>query len=162
MTQGPKLGYNVIKIGEEEEIAFVQFKRETKMSIKKLTSRHRLMIIALAVEGLTPNEVCEKFEFTASRLSVLRSSPLWKAEEDKLQQESLRDSKMRIASLRERAIGALGECVESIDERIKLASARDILDRTGVKAGQEIDFSGADQTINLYVPPNWNVAEGEG
>lgn len=117
------------------------------------------MITALAVEGHTPNEVCTIYGITASRLSVLRSSPIWQDEENKLQQDSLRDSKMRIASLREKAIGALDHCVGSVDEKIMLASARDILDRTGVKAGQEIDFTGADQTINLYVPENWNVKE---
>jgi hypothetical protein len=130
------------------------------MSIKKLTTRHMQIMIAL-VEGSKPCDVSVEFGITESRLSVLRATALWKSKEEELTKQSLADSLMRINSLRGSAVDALENCLESEDDRVKLASARDILDRTGIKAGAELDITG-DTSINLYIPNGWNNKEQSG
>lgn len=127
------------------------------MSIGKLTTRHMKIMMAL-VEGSRPCEVCEEFGITESRLSVLRATALWKSKEEELTNQSLADSLLRINSLRGSAVDALEDCLKSEDDRVKLASARDILDRTGIKAGAELTVSG-DTSINLYIPKGWNNSE---
>ena len=130
------------------------------MSIKKLTTRHMSIMMAL-VEGSRPCEVCLDYGITDSRLSVLRATALWKSKEEELRNNALQDSLMRIESLRGRAVDAMEDCLVSGDEKVKLASARDILDRTGIKAGSELAIQG-DTSINLYVPNNWNNNEQGG
>ena len=127
------------------------------MSIKKLSTRHMNIMMAL-VEGSRPCEVCLEFGITESRLSVLRATALWKSKEEELTNQSLADSLLRINSLRGSAVDALEDCLVSEDDRVKLASARDILDRTGIKAGAELAISG-DTNINLYIPKGWNNNE---
>lgn len=125
--------------------------------MKKLTSRHMQIMMAL-VEGQKPSEVCKEFGFTDSRLSVIRATALWKSKEEELTNQSLQDSLLRINSLRGSAVDALEDCLDSEDDRVRLASARDILDRTGIKAGAELAVSG-DTNINLYIPKGWNNNE---
>ena len=127
------------------------------IEMKKLTSRHMQIMISL-VEGSRPCEVAREFGITESRLSVLRATALWKSKEEELTNQSLSDSLLRINSLRGSAVDALSDCLESEDDRVKLASARDILDRTGIKAGAELSLQG-DTSINLYIPNGWNNKE---
>ena len=47
------------------------------MSIDKLTARHEALMRELVLDGNTAREVAAKFDMTESRLSVIRSSPIW-------------------------------------------------------------------------------------
>lgn len=133
------------------------------MSIKELTSRHEAIMQALVIEGRTPRDICQEFGFTESRLSILRSSPLWKESEGRLRQE-LKSEKVqkalsRMESLTENAVDALEDCVnDESDNRLRLLSAKEILDRVGVGSAlsNQATFT---PSINLYIPPNWNNKE---
>ena len=125
------------------------------MSIQHISSRHEAIMLSL-LSGTRPGDICETFGLTPSHLSILRSSNLWKQKESELKQELLKNHAARLDSLREKAISALDECVMSIDEGIKLKSAREILDRTGLIAGFRLEGT-VSPTINMYIPPGWNL-----
>lgn len=130
------------------------------MSIQEITSRHEAMMRDLVLEGTKANDVAAKYEITASRLSIIRSSPLWQEKENAMREDAFKGQLVRIEGLRDKAIDALNDTVVSDDEAIKLRSAKEILDRTGIISGMKID-SEMNPTINLYIPNNWNNPEGE-
>ena len=132
------------------------------MTLKKLTDRHEAMLYALVLEGKSAKEVCEEFGISASRLSLIRRSPVWqqreaelRSERDKMRREILEGAILKLERLREPAIQALEECVHSEDESIKLRSAKEILDRTGIGVGTK-DEEKFQPIINLYIPKGWN------
>jgi hypothetical protein len=86
---------------------------------------------------------------------------LWKKKEEEFRELSLKDSLLRMEALRDKAVSALEDGVESGDESIKLRSAQSILDRTGLITGQTLEFKGEGQAINLFVPKHWNNQEVE-
>lgn len=128
------------------------------MSIDKITSRHTAIMRRLVIDGATPNEVCQEFNLTPSRLSVIRKSEIWADKEAEMRREAFLIHKNNLDSLMMPAIEALGDCVESVDEGIKLRSAKEILDRTGLIAGVRIE--GTKPVIKMYIPKGWNNKEG--
>lgn len=131
------------------------------MTLQKLSDRHEAMLYALVLEGKTSKEVCEEFGITQSHLSIIRKSPIWqqreaelRSERDRLRKEILESSMLKLESLREPAIKALEECVYSDDENIKLKSAKEILDRTGLGTSTKEEEK-VQPVINLYIPTSW-------
>lgn len=129
------------------------------MTIKKITDRHSAMMFALVMECKTSKEVCEEFEITPSRLSVLRQSPLWVVQEEVLRKERnilkrerLEQATEKLEELRLPAVEALGQCVKSYDEGIKLRTAQDILNRTGISTTINVEGKGMSPVISLYIP----------
>jgi hypothetical protein len=133
------------------------------MSIEQLTSRHLAMLERLVIDGVQAKAVCEEFEITPSRLSVLRASPMWKIEEDKLRTQ-LRSEKVnkalsRLEDLVPLAVDAYEDTViDERDPRLRLQSAKEILDRVGVGKGEQKEFT---PVIQLYIPKHWNNNEGK-
>ena len=134
------------------------------MSIDNLTARHVAMIERLVIDGVQGKVVCEEFDVTPGRLSTLRSSPMWKIEENKLRSQ-LRSEKVdaaiqRMEGLVPLAVDAYADTVvDTADPRLRLQSAREILDRVGV--GQSEDRNKFTPVIQLYIPPHWNNNEGQ-
>ena len=128
--------------------------------IDQLSARHEAIMLRL-LEGVLPRQVAAEFAITESRLSLLRSSQIWKQVESKLREErrSSRQDKLNILS--DKAIDALSDTVTDTDPRVRLQSAREILNRTGfnpaIKLEQEVSGS-----INLYTPPHWEVQNETG
>ena len=119
----------------------------SSLSVQKLTNRHRLMMDALVFRGLTGNEVCEEFGIVASRLSVLRNSPLWIEEEADLREEFLKSTLSGIQTAMPDAVQALKDTVVHTHVQVgengqktithntpetRIRSAREILDRGGI------------------------------
>lgn len=133
------------------------------MSIKELSSRHHAILNRLVIDGATPREVCGEFDMDEGRMSVLRSSPIWKREEGRLRAE-LRSQKIdvavrRLESLVPDAVDALDDCVnQEGDGRLRLQSAKEILDRVGI--GHSTSLNEFKPVIQLYIPQNWNNVEG--
>lgn len=133
------------------------------MSLKELSTRHHAILNRLVIDGATPREVAGEFDMEESRLSVIRSSPLWKREEGRLRAE-LRSQKIdvavrRLEGLVPDAVDALDECVnQEADPRLRLQSAKEILDRVGV--GNSSITSEFKPVIQLYIPQHWNNKEG--
>jgi len=126
-------------------------------SIKQLTARHEAMLLRL-VGGCQAQDVCLEFGITASRLSILRSSPLWREAEQQLRGVVRKSHQLRLESLTGKAIAALDSTVDDPDPRVRLGSAKEILNRTGF--AESLRVEGESQTIiNLYVPKNWQSIE---
>ena len=119
----------------------------SSLSVQKLTNRHRLMMDALVFEGLTGNQICDRFGIVPSRLSVLRNSPLWIEEEGELRSLYLKENLNSLQEALPDAVQALKDTVVAINivERedgskstvinapeTRIRSAREILDRGGI------------------------------
>ena len=124
------------------------------MSLKKLSSRHHAIMRRLVLGGYTQKEAAQEFDISESRLSVLRHDPLWIDEEQRMRKDAYGSHKAELEGLRGKAIDALAECVESDYQPVKLKSATDILDRTGLIGGLKVDMD-VKPTIKLYIPPGW-------
>ena len=138
------------------------------MTIKKITDRHDAMIYALIMECKTQKEVCEEFDITPSRLSILRQSPLWVIKEEvvrkeraTLKRERLEKATEKLEELRLPAVEALRECVVSDNEGIKLRTAQDILNRTGISTTINIEGKGIAPVISLYIPEAYKENAGK-
>lgn len=87
---------------------------------------------------------------------------MWKIEEDKLR-STLRNEKIdkalrRMEDLVPAAVDAYADTVvDERDPRLRLQSAREILDRVGV--GQSDDRNKFTPVIQLYIPKHWNNSE---
>lgn len=125
------------------------------MTIEKLSSRHDAMMRALVLDGLKATEVAAEFGVTDSTLSILRSSPIWEEKEKSLRAEILSDGKRQLEALRGKAVDKIGECLDDTNPRIKLDSAKEILDRTGLSRKMDVEVE-ISPVINLYIPPSWN------
>ena len=124
------------------------------MSAKKLTTRHRCIMDALVLGGLSPSEVATEFGVTESHLSILRRSPMWEIEENKLRAEHLKNFQFRLARLVPKAIDAFEDVVVPMktfkaadgsdlkivvnDPRDRIAAAKEILSRSGLIPGLQI------------------------
>lgn len=129
------------------------------MSTLKELKSHHFTIMHRLVNGEKARAVCADLDFDEGRLSIIRQSPLWKEKEEDMRREIFSEDNSRIQALRGNAIDALSETIESTDEGIKLRSAKEILDRTGIVTGLEIKTD-MKPIVNLYVPVGWNNREG--
>lgn len=129
-------------------------------SINQLSARHELMLTRIVLEGATSNEICAEFGMTPGRLSILRNSPVWKEAERTMRAETRKDAIGKLESLRTKAIGALESTINDPDPKVRLVSAREILNRTGLEAGVRIEEK-VSGNINLYIPKNWNNEDQE-
>mgnify|MGYP001597680974 CR=1 FL=1 len=124
-------------------------------SVAQLNARHEAMMLRL-LDGVTPRQVSAEFFITESSLSLLRSSTVWKQVEAKLRDERRQVYQNRLNGLADKAITALEETVVDTDPRVKLQSAREILNRTGfnpaIKVEQELVGN-----INLYLPKHFQT-----
>ena len=108
-------------------------------TVQKLNSRHRRMMEALVFDGKKPVQVAIEFDITESRLSILRRSPLWRAEEDALCREFREHNRTGLLRLVPRAIERTEELMESTDERVAHGVVKDVLNRIGLVGEKTID-----------------------
>lgn len=122
------------------------------------------MIKDLIIGGLKNQEVEKKYGITATRLSVLRYSPLWIAREAELQAEYtgevIRTAKHELMLNAHRAAKRMVEMLDSDDDRIMLSSAKEILNRTGIVPVIE-DTPVFQPTIQLFIPDSYKSKESE-
>ena len=57
--------------------------------IRKLSEVHSKMMFDLVYEGMSDEDVAEKYNISESKLSSIKNSKLWKAEERKLWDEMI-------------------------------------------------------------------------
>ena len=123
------------------------------MTEKKVTNRHRAMMDDIVLEGMKNCEVAAKYDISDSQLSLIRNTPLWRLEEEKLRGKKLDMHRQRIVDLVPKALDALEDTVDSGDEKVRLASAKEILSRGGLPSGLVIeqkislDKSGMEATL---------------
>ena len=110
--------------------------------IEKLTPRHRRMMEMLVLEGATQVRVCEEFDITQSRLSLLTRAPLWVQAVVEMERDLREEQRLRIQSLVPAAIEALAQLVrDETDGRLRLSSAKEILDRGGFSVVTKLDVT---------------------
>tara|TARA_B100000315_G_scaffold62584_1_gene56787 strand:- start:61 stop:489 length:429 start_codon:yes stop_codon:yes gene_type:complete len=120
------------------------------------------MIDALILEGKTQREVCRQYGISETRLSLLRKHPLFLMAEKQLRDKARDENISKLYSLVPAAIKTLEDTlgvsyetangmVVNNDVRTRVHSAKEILNRAGVKSDEE------DQSktihINMYAPP---------
>ena len=130
---------------------------------KKLTSRHRLIMYALVLEGMALQECADKFELSIGYLRNIRNAPLWKKEEDKLRAEVLSGHKTELQKLIPGAIVTLKSVMENPinppSARANAATA--VLDRAGLSRNAELTEAPKGVVINLFKPP-WDAPGQQG
>ena len=136
------------------------------VSSKELTPKHHRMITALVLEGLTQKEVCDRYDISETRLSILRKDRTWKKEEGKLIGQFRANCFSRIQQLAPEAIEALAETIKPYrddgtpnDSKSRIAASKEILNRAGLKEPQDKEEGGT--TIQLYAP-GWATESGKG
>jgi hypothetical protein len=118
-----------------------------KMCLQYIRPRHREIARLLAC-GATQTQLCERFGYTAGRLSIIVNSPLMKLEIDKY--EKMRDGGVaEVFEELERIAPVALENIEKVmlnseSERLRFEASKDLLDRAGVgvKKGITINTEG--------------------
>ena len=110
--------------------------RETSTpTLKGLYPHHRSMARTLVSEGLRPGELAERFGMSPSQISVILSSPLFKAEVARLEAQAevaVSDIGRDLKSLQPRAVEVIAEDLHlAKPSPQRTRAAFDLLDRTG-------------------------------
>ena len=141
---------------------------------KKLNTKHQLMMMDL-VGGMSAKECCAKHEMSLSRLSVLRRSPLWLKEQDKIKEELLGRHRDRLDEMIAPAMDALDEVLgqgysfEQDDTMrhvinppaTRVQAAAQVLDRVKGMGKDQEHQGGNNVQIQLYVP-GYGTESGKG
>ena len=146
----------------------------TQTIVKKLSTRHQLMMYDMVFNGMATKEVADKHGLTLPRLNALKRSPLWIKEENKIKKEVLEGHKENLSNMIPKALETLEEVVgpsykvedELGKEKIvvtppatRVQAAAQILDRTGMKEQDQGQTGGV--TIQLYAP-GYATPDGKG
>lgn len=101
--------------------------------LQELRDSHR-EVARLKFEKYTPAEIAQQTGMAISTVRGILADPLCKAHISKLQDESDREVvnvRKRLAEMSIKATDVLENLLGSFDEKVKLATARDVLDRAG-------------------------------
>lgn len=114
-----------------------------------LNERHRQLMREI-VGGATRIQASARTGFSVSRINFLMGAPLFREEMDKMEdrvdgkfEDDLAEGTASVASILSEAAPKAAEALVALSETgktesIKLASVKDILDRTGHKAAEEV------------------------
>lgn len=105
----------------------------------RITIKHKTIIRAIVIEGLTARQAAEKFNIDYEHLTVLRRAKAWVLIESEIEREVFLEDKLRMQAFRTKALDAVAKGLISTDERVAQAAARDVLDRTGMIKGIAIE-----------------------
>lgn len=101
--------------------------------LDQLRSNHR-EIARLKFEKFTPAEIAQQTGMALATVRGILADPLCKAHIDKLQDEAdtqVVDVRKRLAEMSIKATDVLDQVLDSLEEKNKLAAAKDVLDRAG-------------------------------
>lgn len=108
----------------------------------KITPRHRALMRKL-VSGMTLSDACDDIGFSITRASVIVTSPLFKAEMERMQadvdgrfaeleaEKSGDDTRKILSDTSEEAARTLKGALSDMNVAARVNAAKDILDRTG-------------------------------
>ena len=121
--------------------------RQSRLS-HGLNARHRQLIREL-VGGATPTQAGVRCGYHIGRVRQLMQSPVFMEELEKMEanidakfEDEIVDDTTSVSSILKNAApnaarGMVKQSEESVDEKVKLAARKEILDRTGHKAPEE-------------------------
>lgn len=148
--------------------------------LQEFSSRHRLLLHDVVLNGLTNNEASAKHGFIPEYISTIKNTGLWKREEKKLQNELLSGHKLELAKRIPSAIETLtevmgrsyevvtGQDIDTGQDIIRTVvvppstranAAAAILDRSGMGI-RSSDDEPRSVVINMFKPP-WEGGSGE-
>lgn len=81
------------------------------LSAKELSSKHRTMMRARVIDGMSNSEMSKRFAVSESHISIITRSPLWRKEEAMMHDVVLKEHQSRLLTLVPKAIDTLGEIV---------------------------------------------------
>ena len=125
---------------------------------KRLHTWHRELMRRVAV-GEEPSKVAKELGFSVANAQQLVKSPLFQQELAKMQarlDESLYDAFSEIRNLQPEAVLALKQLVKNKRRPdLRLAAAREILNRSGINAAQQVEIS---ETAHLSYEQRLEIA----
>jgi len=126
---------------------------EASEEIKVLLPRHRALL-RLIVLGRTLSDAAEELGYSVSRASVIVNSPVFIAEQEKMEKELDEKTVESTAEVREdikraavEAARVLREELKSDSGPVRVSAAKDILDRAGVQKEEKL-------RVNAFVEPS--------
>lgn len=110
-------------------------------NLQRLLPRHRQVMKCLLDETMDRKDICRKFKCTNPTISAWLKDPKFSAEFARLkalkdgvtkdqQISTLATARARLEGLADRAVDKVGELIDSASERVALAAAEAVLDRT--------------------------------
>lgn len=120
-----------------------------------LNPKHELILRHLVIDGLKATDVANKFEVTDSWISIMRRTPEWRKRIEELKEMATEGSLDRLRSFQDKALDGVEESLISDNEHIKLKSALEVLDRTGIGSTTE-ENSTQPSVFHLYLPGHYN------
>ena len=94
-------------------------------------------ISILSVQGYSRKELCKLTGLTPTQFSELTSAQLYKEIMYGMTYEVVQRAKQQMATATMKATRRLVELLDAPDSRVRLAAAKDILDRTGLRSAEE-------------------------
>lgn len=128
-----------------ELAANIDFGSSSAPTLSSLKTRHR-EIARLMLLGKTNNEISEMVGITAARISQIKSDPMFVGYLASLEEQCDRqviDVRQRLADISHKALDVVEGLLADDKSSIKLAAAKDILDRAGYKPIEKV------ATVNL-------------
>ena len=133
--------YDIVHSFYEDFMRTTEARVGEKPRVIALTPRH-YKILDYCISGLTPTEIAKKLKMTKGQVSIVMNSPSFQHQfamrrakhEDTLSEHEASELDTTKELLQKSALVAANKLVDgmsSCDERIKLKSATEILDRTG-------------------------------
>lgn len=111
--------------------------------LNELKTQHR-EVARLTFEGYKPTEIADRLEMPISTVYGIRHDPLFKQEVERLNDladSEVVDVRRRLAGMTVKAVTRLDELLDSESEKIRLDVAKDVLDRSGYAAKQQLQHN---------------------
>lgn len=114
-------------------------------ALKKVSARHR-RAMELRITGKTIPDIAEEIDVAVGTLERwFYWEPVFKREYEAMQEQVQADAMERLQGLVSLAVNTVTQLVQYGEpDSVKLAAAKDILDRAGLKAPDQVEISGRD------------------
>ena len=115
--------------------------RKDKITVKRLTPRHRSMARAMVEGGLRNSDLCDLFDMSPSQVSIIVNTPLFQVElrrMEALAEHETVDTLHDLNSLKNKSVEVLAEDLHGPAGDLRHKTAIAVLDRTGHPKGAPV------------------------
>jgi transposase len=121
-------------------------------------------IIAYTASGISDAEIGVALGISAAQVAQIKSTPAYQSMEHSVIEAARKVAEHEVqkilASKETKAATRLTELVESVDEKVALTAARDVLDRRGHKPAEKVDVrQQMESTFRIVVEDRRNIPE---
>lgn len=100
-----------------------------------------MRVLYLSTLGYSRNQIAAHFKMSARRVQEIMRSEEFKIMAQEYSKNTLMLTKLSITMMSEKALQTMVKLLDSKSEKIRLATAKDLLDRAGLAKKQTIEFS---------------------